>query len=160
MSGIRTPKTYLIDTMEINKTKYYKTNRFKSVAFYFAICWPLLTIFLTILMLPHIRDYWFAILFLYLYSIPLEFTAIRYGKVEIGVDEEAITIKRGNKLASTKWADIKELKVLLFNWGWELSYQLITKDKKILGFGDSIEDCGNLIKEIELRTGLKFNKRL
>ncbi len=146
--------------MGYKMSKYYKTNNLKSVFFYLSFFLPILMIYFAILMLPSIKKYWPALVFLYMFFIPLEFIAIKYRKTEVNIDDNGIEIKSGNKISKANWNEITKFEVLLFNWGWELSYQLVTKDKKILGFGDSLHNYDDLIKEIESRTGLKLKKTL
>lgn len=137
----------------------YITNKFKSVLFYVAILLPGLIIFITCLLFSNIKEYWFALVFFYLFTLPMEFAAIKYWRVVVTTDENGITIKSSNLLYKAKWTDIIELQELLFGAG-ELSYILKTKDKKKLTFSSSIENCEELLKEIEYHTGLKFKQRL
>ncbi len=139
--------------------KYYQTNKFKSVLFYVAILLPFLIILITFVMLPHIKEYWSALLFFYIFVLPMEYVAIKYWKVNIIINEEGIEIKSSKRILKTEWANIIELKELLFGQG-EFFYELKTKDKKKIGFTSSIENCGDLLREIENRTGLKFKQRL
>lgn len=139
-------------------SKYYKTNNLKSVFFYLAILLPILLIYFAILMFSNIKENWPVLVFLYIFLIPFELFVIRFRKTEITIDDNGIQIKNGSKISRALWSEIVRFEVSLFNWGWELSYQLIIKDKKILGFGDSIENCDDLVMEIEKRTGLKLKK--
>ena len=158
MYGINSRKSNPTEYMEINDIKSYKTNKGKFL-FFSAILFPAIAIIITIPMLREIKNSWPAMVFFYLFFFILEFFIIRYGKTEIILDKEKISIKRSNKIKQAGLSDIIELKEFLFGPG-ELFYELKTKDKKILGFSSVVENCDDLLKEIESRTGLKFKQRL
>ena len=145
--------------MQINKVKYYRTNKLKSVSFYFSILFLFLIILLTSVILPHSKEYWSALVFFYIFAFPIEYAAIKLWKVNIVIDEKGIEIKRSKLVEKTEWTEIIELKEYVYGAG-ETSYMLKTRNKKILGFTSSIEKCSDLLREIESRTGLKFKQRL
>ncbi len=91
--------------------------------------------------------------------IPLEFFAIKYRKIEVTLDGVGITVKSANLVYKADWNEIIDLKEFLFGQG-QFLYELKTKNNKKISFNDSIENCSDLLKEIESRTGLKFKQRL
>jgi len=149
--------------------KHYKTNYLKSFFIIFLV--PIVALVITIPLLRDFKNSWPAILFGYPIFLFIEFLVIKYRKVEVTIDDEGIEIKRWREATKAKWSDIKRFEVSLYNWSGGLSYSLIVTDKllfgfvvtdsrKILGFSDSLENCDDLIREIENHTGLKLKKTL
>lgn len=89
----------------------------------------------------------------------MEYAVIKLWKVNIMIDEKGIEIKRSNLIDKVEWTEIVELKEYVYGAG-ETSYVLKLRNKKILGFTSSIENCDDLLKEIENHTGLKFKQRI
>lgn len=139
--------------------KRYTTNYLTSVAFYFAWLWPVIMGIILIFWLRDFKNNWLLILIFYPLWVFLEFLAIKYMSKDIIIDKAGIAITSSNHIQRANWSDIIELREYLFGQG-ELFYELITKDKKKVGFTSSIKNCGELLKEIENRTGLKFKQKL
>lgn len=144
-----------------NNVKHYQTNKFKSASFYVSIFLPFLIIYFTILSIRYGRNLQdiIPLLFFYIFVLPIEYALIKLWKVSITIDVKGIEIKRSNLINKAEWTEIIELKEYVYGAG-ETSYMLKTRSKKVLGFTSSIEECSDLLKEIESRTGLKFKQRL
>jgi len=138
--------------------KYYNSNPHKYRIAIISIV--ILTAFISIFALGDLKENWLSLIFAYFFISLLIIIILYYRQVVIAINEDGIEIKYGDNLNKAKWSDIIELKELLFAPGGELSYKLITKNKKSLVFTTAIRNCDDLIREIETRTGLKFKQRL
>ena len=139
--------------------KIYTTNYFRSVLFYASILVPLVVILITIPMVKDLKNSWPAIVIFYPLFFLLEFLFIRYMKTVVTIDDEGMCLRNHNLSYEAQWSEVVQLREYLFGQG-ELFYELLTKDNKKISFSSSIEDCSDLLKEIEEHTKLKFKQRI